>query len=120
MSFLFKPTQYNSETKQQLWLSIFADSHDSICNCPTPFAHALDCMFPAGHKDRLLTVDQIITRDSALWHSGGTEETSHGLADTKEGGPGDTKEPGEPEEEDPLGEEEIEELIAAADDAVTR
>lgn len=77
-------------------------------------------MFPIGHKDRLLTIDQIVTRDSALWHSGGTEETNPGLADTKEEEPRDTKEPGEPEEEDPLGDEEIEELIAAADDAVTR
>ncbi len=119
MSHLFKPTKYNPETKQQLWLSIFADSHDSICNCPTPFAHALDCMFPKGHSDRNKTIEQIIVRDQALWHSGGTEEESHGLADTKqepeetpiEGGVGDLAD---------LDDVGIEELIAATDAATER
>lgn len=118
MSHLFKPTKFNNETKQQLWMSIFADSHDSICNCDTPFAHALDCMFPEGHRDRKLTVEQIIVRDTAQWHSGGTEEESHGLAD---GNIEKTREP-QPEEGDfeDLDDVGIEELIAAADAATER
>nr|UHS18396.1 MAG: hypothetical protein [Gammatorquevirus sp.] len=119
MSFMFKPSKYNNDTKQQLWMSIFADSHDSICCCETPFAHALQCMFPEGHKDRHLTVDQIITRDLTLWHSGGTDEENHGLADTEQPTSAAIQQR-EEEEEDILKDEEIEELIAAADDAVTR
>lgn len=101
-------------------MSVFQDTHDSICECTTGFAHALDLMFPEGHKDRNLTVAQIITRDTALWHSGGTGETSHGLADGKTGPEGDTTEIQEEEKEDSLADEDIEELIAAADDAITR
>lgn len=120
MSFLFKPTKYNNETKQQLWMSVFQDTHDSICECTTGFAHALDLMFPEGHKDRNLTVAQIITRDTALWHSGGTGETSHGLADGETKPEEDTTKQPVEENEDSLADEDIEELIAAADDAITR
>lgn len=120
MSFLFKPTEYNNDTKQQLWMSIFADAHDSICNCPTPFAHALDCMFPEGHRDRKLTVEQIITRDTALWHSGGTEDKNPGLGGGEEEQQKDTEDQPEEEEKDSLEDVEIEQLIAAADDAITR
>ncbi len=118
MSYHFKPSNYNNDTKQQLWMSIFADAHDSICSCETPFAHALSCMFPEGHRDRDLTVNQIITRDTALCHSGGIEEENLGLADgePREEPPTERNQ----EEENSLGEEEIEELIAAADDAITR
>lgn len=120
MSYLFQPTKYNNETKEQLWMSIFADAHDSICECSTPFAHALWCMFPEGHKDRDLTIAQVITRDTALWHSGGTEEENLGLADGGANLPENTEQQPEEERRDSLGDVEIEELIAAADDAITR
>ncbi len=117
MSHLFKPTKFNNETKQQLWMSIFADAHDSVCECETPFAHALDCMFPTGHRDRQLTIEQIITRDTAQWHSGGIEEENPGLA----GGEERIIIPEKQEDDlEDIGDEEIEELIAAADAATER
>lgn len=117
MSFLYKPSTYNVETKQQLWMSVVGDTHDSFCSCDTPFAHALDLMFPVGHTDRNLTVDQIITRDSARWHSGGTEDKNHGLADGEE----EINMPQREEDDlENIGDEEIEELIAAADAATER
>lgn len=98
-------------------MSVVGDTHETFCSCETPFAHALDLMFPVGHTDRNLTVDQIITRDTARWHSGGTEDKNHGLEDGKE-------EINIPEEEEDdlqnIGDEEIEELIAAADAATER
>ncbi len=60
-------------------MSIVGDSHDMICKCETPFAHILYCIFPEGHKDRELTVKQIIERDLQICHSGGEEEESHGI-----------------------------------------
>lgn len=120
MSYLFKHSQYNNETKQQLWMSIIADAHDSMCSCETPFAHALDCMFPEGHRDRKLTVEQIITRDTALCHSGGTAEENLGLVGTAPTEPEDIKLRQKEQEKDSLGDVEVEELIAAADDAITR
>lgn len=120
MSYLFKPSIYNNDTKQQLWMSIFADSHDSICSCETPFAHALSCMFPEGHRDRQLTVEQIITRDTALCHSGGTAEENLDLVNTEPTETGATNLRQEEPDEDSLGDVEVEELIAAADDAIIR
>lgn len=117
MSFLYKPCKYNIETKQQLWMSIVGDSHDNFCSCDTPFAHALDLMFPVGHSDRNLTVDQIITRDNIRWHSGGTEEESHGLADGREEPP---TAPPDADDLENIRDDEIEELIAAADAATER
>lgn len=115
---MYKPSIYNQDTKQQIWMSIFADSHDQFCCCDTPFAHALTCMFPEGHKDRQLTIQQIINRDTAQCHSGGTEETNHGLADftREEETPIEQKEDAL-EDLDDVG---IEELIAAADAATER
>lgn len=118
MSHLYRKTTYNPETQQQLWMSIFADSHDSFCSCETPFAHALDCMFPEGHTDRNLSINQIITRDQARWHSGGTEGESHGLETTEQERQEDI-EVGQDALED-LDDVEIEELIAAADAATER
>ncbi len=47
----------------------------------TPFAHLLASIFPPGHKDRDLTVNQILNRDyKELCLSGGKEEKSHGMA----------------------------------------
>lgn len=79
MSTFYKPCQYNSETKQQLWLSAVGDIHESICGCETPFAHLLDSIFPEDHRDRHKTIQQIIDRDrQECQASGGGEEINLG------------------------------------------
>lgn len=76
----YTPTPYNQETKNQIWMSQITDSHDNFCNCHTPFAHLLASIFPVGHQDRNLTINQILLRDyRAKCLSGGTEEESPGL-----------------------------------------
>jgi len=109
MSSFYKPTKYNGSTKQQMWMSMIADGHDMHCDCPGPFAHLLDCIFPEGHKDRNLTIEQIITRDKQQCHSGGTEEESHGLV------AGDTAATIATKEKDIQGEDDdLDMLLAAA------
>lgn len=106
----YKPTPYNQVTKNQIWLSQIQDSHDNFCHCYSAFAHLLASIFPPGHKDRDLTINQILLRDyTAQCRSGGTEEESHGLAGGEDaaGGP-DIK------EEDMQPEEDVEELLAVA------
>lgn len=77
----FKKTKFNEETQTQVWMSQIADSHDNICSCWHPFAHLLASIFPPGHKDRELTINQILLRDyKEKCHSGGEEGESHGLA----------------------------------------
>lgn len=114
-----KPCNYNSETKDQLWCSIIADAHDSNCGCNWPFAHLLCCLFPPGHKDRDLTINQILHRDyTELCHSGGDAERDSG-GQTKE----DTDAKGDGQKEEEKGyikDEELEQLIAAAEGAGTR
>lgn len=112
-------TKFNLDTKDQLWMSILADSHDIYCDCDTPFAHLLANLFPPGHKDRKLTVDQILLRDyKEKCHSGGKEEKGHGLADTTivAAAPG----PGENAGEDLFQEGDVTELINAVEDAEKR
>lgn len=77
MSIFYKPAKYNGHTKQQMWMSVIADFHDSMCNCWHPFGHLLDIIFPEGHKDRDKTIAQIVSRDSKC-HSGGEEEGGSG------------------------------------------
>lgn len=114
----YKPTKFNPETLNQIWMSEIQDSHDIWCDCKGPFAHLLTSIFPPDHKDRYLTVDQIIKRDFAqAWHSGGEEEENHGLAG------GDTaatliKEEKGGQEEDIPG--DVEELLAAIENAEQR
>ncbi|BAF76100.1 hypothetical protein [Torque teno midi virus 8] len=75
-----KPCKYNEETKNQLWMSELADSHDIWCSCDTPFAHLLASIFPPGHQDRGKTIQDILERDyKQLCHSGGPAERSHGI-----------------------------------------
>lgn len=107
----YRDTTFNSDTKNQLWMSIIADSHDCNCNCNHPFAHLLASIFPPGHKDRDLTIDQILSRDyTEQCLSGGREEESHG------GAAGDIKDPSNIKEgeEGEYSRDEIEELLAAA------
>jgi len=115
----FIPTPFNEETKNQIWMSQIADSHDNICHCNHPFAHLLANIFPVGHKDRDLTINQILLRDyQEKCLSGGTDGENHGLEGTGTGG-GFKGIKDENTEEDLPG-EEIEELLAAAEDAATR
>jgi hypothetical protein len=76
----FKPTPYNNDTKNQIWMSMIADGHDCVCHCPSPFGHLLASIFPPGHQDRNLTIEEIITRDIKECLSGGTEERDGGEA----------------------------------------
>ena len=101
-------------------MSIITDAHDSICNCWHPFCHLLANIFPPGHKDRDLSINQILQRDLLqTCHSGGEGDANHGLAD----GPGiEREEILDPEEgeEEYIKDAELTELIKAADDAATR
>lgn len=111
-----RPSPYNSDTKNQLWCSIIADSHDSVCGCDTPFAHLLSTIFPPGHTDREKTITQILNRDyKELCLSGGGEERDHGL-------PTDTEHTGDAaglkeEEEEYIKDEDLQDLIDAGEDA---
>lgn len=78
MSTFYKRTKYNGDTLNQMWMSILADSHDIHCECDKPFAHLLNSIFPEGHIDRQLTIQEIIDRDSRC-PSGGDAETNHGI-----------------------------------------
>lgn len=83
----FVKTTYNKETLTQLWMSQIADSHDSICKCQSPFAHLLASIFPPGHQDRNLTIEEILQRDyKEACHSGGQEDEKPGGAGTTGGG----------------------------------
>jgi hypothetical protein len=79
MSTFYRPTKYNGDTKNQLWLSAVGDIHDSFCGCDCPFAHLLDSIFPAGHTDRNKSIQHIIQRDLQQCPSGGPEDEDHGL-----------------------------------------
>ena len=114
----YRPTTYNPETLNQIWMSEISDSHDIWCNCNGPFAHLLASIFPPGHQDRDLTINQILKRDyKQQCHSGGDGGESHGMA----GGEGaDSKNIKAEEEEEELPGEELEDLLAAVEGAATR
>lgn len=116
MTTIYKPTKYNADTKQQLWMSILSDSHDIHCGCETPFAHILDSIFPQGHADRNKTIEEIIARDTPC-HSGGDAGDDLGLA---LGASAATENIKLKEEEEDGPEENIEDLIAAAEAAERR
>ncbi len=98
---------------------MIADGHDCICNCNSPFGHLLASIFPPGHQDRDLTIEAIINRDIQECLSGGRGERDggEGAADNSTKGNKPVKE--EDQEED-FTKEDIEELIAAAEDASKR
>ena len=111
----YTPTDYNSTTKDQLWMSIIADSHDIHCKCNTPFAHLLANIFPPGHKDRNLTINDILRRDYKELRclSGG-----EGAANTGEEGEGpSTKGPPREGGAEYVTDKDLEDLIAAGEDA---
>ncbi|BAF76075.1 hypothetical protein [Torque teno midi virus 5] len=81
----YSPTRFNQDTKNQLWMSIIADVHDSTCDCPTPFAHLLSSIFPPGHQDRDRTINEILARDyKERCHSGGLADEDPGSAATRD------------------------------------
>lgn len=111
----FRKTTFNQETLEQLWLSQINDTHDSICNCTRPFAHLLALLFTEEHKDRHLTIHNIITREFKEHQClfGGDADKNIGMALAA----GTTEEEKPTEEKEDLTEEDIEELIAATDAA---
>ena len=114
----YKPTTYNPETLNQIWMSEIQDSHDIWCNCKGPFAHLLASIFPPGHKDRDQTINYILKRDfQETCHSGGDGEESHGLAGGDTAATG-IKQEREGQEEDIPG--DVEELLAAIESAEQR
>ncbi len=116
----FKPTPFNSDTKNQIWMSQISDSHDNFCNCNCPFSHLLASIFPPGHKDRLLSIQQILTRDyKELCRSGGAGETGGGEADTEPTEDADHIKQ-EEEENEYIKDEDLDELIKLGEDAETR
>lgn len=115
-SHFFKPTPYNNDTKNQMWMSMIADGHDCICNCNSPFGHLLASIFPPGHQDRLLSIEDIINRDIKECLSGGDAAASHGTAD----GDGDAAAEHIKLEGEDFHADELEELLAAAEEENTR
>lgn len=111
----YKPSPYNFDTKNQIWLSQLTDAHDNFCDCNTPFSHLLSSIFPPGHQDRDLTITEILQRDfQQKCHSGGDAATSHGGAPgTGPAGDG----PPEGEGADYIKDEDLSELIDAANAA---
>lgn len=107
----YQPTEYNLDTQNQIWLSQLADSHDIWCKCESPFAHLLASIFPPGHQDRDLSINQILQRDykTKKCLSGGKEGESFGTGiDPSAAAAG-------PEEgQDIIKEEDLDELFAAA------
>nr|BAF76126.1 hypothetical protein [Torque teno midi virus] len=121
MSAFFRPTKYNGDTKNQLWLSAIGDIHDSFCGCDCPFAHLLDSIFPPGHIDRNKPINYIIQRDIQQCPSGGPEEENHGLelgdsAATVAAAAG----PPTKEESQDITDEDLAALLAAAEEENTR
>lgn len=114
-----KPCIYNLDTRNQLWCSVIADSHDNWCGCKTPFAHLLASIFPPGHQDRHKTIEEILERDyKEICLSGGDAETGLGIPTTTETGEGAAglKE----EEEEYIKDEELQNLVNVGEDAATR
>ncbi len=114
----FKPTHYNPDTRNQLWMSVIADCHDSICNCWHPFAHLLASIFLLVIRTVILQFNKYL-KEISKKHAilGGAGGESHGMAD---GGDEDFRGIKEEREEEDLPEEEIEGLLAAVEGAATR
>lgn len=58
----FEPPKYNLDGRQQLWIDACLLSHDTWCGCDSAAVHLLSALLPVGHKDRGLTVDQLIQK----------------------------------------------------------
>lgn len=107
----YQPTTYNLDTQNQIWLSQLADSHDIWCKCHSPFSHLLASIFPPGHQDRDLSINQILQRDykeTKCHFGGGGEEKGFGT------NIGPTEKDGQEEKGDTIKEEDLDALFAAA------
>ena len=115
----YRPTPYSAETKQQIWSTIITDAHDMHCGCTEPISHLLNDLIPPDHPDRYLTIDQLVKKNyrRQICLFGGTEEKDGGGAGEDPSTKENIKEQGE---EENLTDQNIEELIAAADDAERR
>lgn len=91
-------------------MSVIADTHDIHCKCEAPFSHLLQSIFPPGHSDRHLTINEIIERDYQQCHSGGIEEEDLGIPLGGSAATGFKKEKDQGTEE----EENLDQLLAAA------
>lgn len=101
-------------------MSQIADSHDNWCNCDHPFAHILASIFPPGHRDRSRTINQILERDfREQCLSGGAVAENSGLA-AEDIGQGLENTEKEDQKEEDLPRDELEELLAAAENVATR
>lgn len=117
----YKPCKYNFETKNQMWMSNIADSHDSWCDCDTPFAHLLASIFPVGHRDRLLSIQQILERDyRERCLSGGADAKDSGMAASEGVKETDGIKQEDKEDEDSIPEADVEDLLNAVADAEKR
>lgn len=106
--------KYNNETNEQLWMSILSDSHELCCSCTFPFAHLLSIIFPLGHSDRNLTINQILQRDyKEKCLSGGAGDAASGIPE--EGGIKEER-PTDTENKD-TDDAEFLRLVAAVEDA---
>lgn len=109
----FEPPKYNLIGRNQLWIDSCIHAHDTWCGCSYPIAHFIDSVVPVGHKDRDLTINEILSRDlTAKCHFGGAAETNGGVAPAL-----DTAARENTEEEDLeklFSEDAIEELLEAA------
>nr|UHS18340.1 MAG: hypothetical protein [Gammatorquevirus sp.] len=114
MSKFYKPATYNGDTREQMWMSTISDFHDCFCKCWHPLTHALACIFPEGHKDRNLTIKEIIERDLQC-HSGGDGEESHGMADGSIAPIENIK-----REEEPTEDADLEKLLAEVEEEDAR
>lgn len=109
----YEPTPFNQITKEQIWMSQIADGHDNICHCKHPFAHLLANIFPPGHKDRTLSINQILQRDyQEKCLSGGGAAGAGTNPDN-----GDLREDLELAERDHIEDADLEDLIAAGESA---
>lgn len=115
----YKTTPYNKETKEQIWGTIFTDSHDEFCGCTEPTAHLLNNLIPPDHPHRHLTIDNYIKscHKRQLCLFGGKEEKSSGGAAED---PGTAKDIKLTEENEPFEEVNVEDLLAAATAAEKR
>lgn len=97
-------------------MSVLSDTHELTCNCNWPFAHLLAIIFPLGHSDRDLTINQILLRDykEKCRSSGGGDASYGGVelagAATREGA--DTA--------GPADDAELAALLAAVEEKDTR
>ncbi len=108
----YRKTKYNTDTQNQIWLSIVADSHDCWCDCDHPFAHLLASIFPPGHADRPQSINYILARDyTEKCLSGGADAENSGMAAGDL--PGDEK-PSKEDLEENLPTDELDALLAAA------